>query len=219
MTNDISLHPGGIKLTIDAAAQAGLSAGDKVLDIGCGTGASLAVLADRLGIIPYGLDISDRIIEAARSIHPGIRFECCGAYTLPFDNGFFDAVMLECVLTLLDDPEAALAEAVRVLRPGGRLLLSTLVSTRAGHFEICRDGLADPAALICCLNDMGMTLLCSDDHKKELTDYMIETIMEYGSLDDRIASETARTGASVFKCGCSPDPGSVTYSAYVFTKC
>ena len=208
----LSLHPGGISLTIRTAERAGITAGDRVLDVGCGTGAGLAALRERLGIDAYGCDISERILTIARDSHPDISFECCDAASLPYHDGSFDAVMMECVLTLLDDPASALREAARVLKPGGIFIISTLVN----------NGMADPAALICLMTDLGFDLLSFEDHKKELTDYMIETIMEYGSLEERIAAETAATGASVFDCGCgcinARTLKKISYSSFIFQK-
>ncbi len=136
MENNIAktLHPGGIALTLAAANKASLAAGDRVLDIGCGTGESLAALADTFSIEPYGADISETILSIARSSHPEIPFFLCDAASLPFAAQSFDAVMMECVLTLFDDPAAALREAVRVLKPGGRLIISSLTSKKPDCF-------------------------------------------------------------------------------------
>ena len=136
MENNIAktLHPGGIALTLAAANKASLAAGDRVLDIGCGTGASLAALAEIFSIEPYGADISETILSNARSAHPEIPFFLCDAASLPFAGQSFDAVIMECVLTLFDDPAAALREAVRVLKPGGRLIISSLTSKKPDNF-------------------------------------------------------------------------------------
>ena len=215
---ELSLHPGGIQLTVHNARLAGVHSGDKVLDIGCGTGASLGALK---GL--YDTDSSERILSIAKEDHPDISFELCDASSLPYPAGSFDIVMMECVLTLLDDPEAALNEAARVLKKGGRLIISTLAVKTPHHQDIgcasvCSNGLADPAALTAFMQALGLELLCSDDNKKELTDYMIETIMEYGSLEERIEAETSATGASVFDCRCDNDPGSITYRSFVFRR-
>ena len=222
-TSELSLHPGGIQLTVHNAALAGISSGDKVLDIGCGTGASLYVLRSLYDIEAYGIDSSARILSIAGNTHPGISSECCDAASLPYPDGYFDAVMMECVLTIIEDPEVALNEAVRVLKKGGRLIISTLAVktsayTDAGPAAVCSHGLADPAALSAYLQSQGFELLYSEDNKKELTDYMIETIMQYGSLEKRIEAETSATGASVFDCCCEYDPKNITYCSYIFRR-
>ena len=73
---------------------------------------------------------------------------------------------------------------------------------------------------MCCviLEDLGAELLLSEDRRNDLTQYMIESIMEYGSLEDRIRSDTEKTGTSVFCCGCRHDPQNTTYCLQIFRK-
>lgn len=219
-----SLHPGGTALSLRTARAAGLSAGDKVLDIGCGTGATLAVLKSTLDIIPFGADISAKVLEIARSAHPEMTFSLCDASAIPYPDGYFDAVMMECVLTLLDSPEDALEEAARVLKSDGTLLLSTLAEKQENEtcdvplpHSICYNGQADIVSLTAFLDQLGLRLLYSEDNKKVLTDYMIESIMKYGSIEKRIAEETALTGASVFDCCIAYDPKRITYYSLIFS--
>lgn len=200
----LSLHPGGIALTLDAARKAGICLGDRLLDIGCGTGASLAALKDELGIIPYGIDVSPKAAGLARSMSGEI--VCGDAAALPWPDKYFDAVMMECVLTLLDDPAAALNEAARVLKPGGKLLISTLADT----------GNAD--SLIQLADNIGLSCILSEDRKNDLTDYMIDTIMRYDSLSERIKQEQEKTGASVFNCDTGSDYKTITYYLYIFER-
>lgn len=219
--SDISLHPGNLELTIEAAYKADVHSGDKVLDIGCGTGSSLAALKEKYGIVPYGIDASESVLSLASKNHPEFELAHGNAYALPYPDSFFDVVMMECVLTLLDDPAAALSEASRVLKKDGRLIISTLAetgqaSTPCTDRVICRNGLVIPQALLHFAYDLSLKLVLFEDRKKELTDYMIESILEYGSLEERITAETALTGASVFDCNISYDPKCVTYYLFIF---
>jgi arsenite methyltransferase len=125
------LHPGGLDLTGRLLAEAALAPGAEVLDVGCGAGATVALLADEHGLRPTGLDASAARIRPAARARPDLRLVAGRAEQLPFPAGAFDAVVCECVLSTLEDPGAALREIARVLKPDGVALLSD-VYVRAG---------------------------------------------------------------------------------------
>jgi len=99
----------------------------RVLDLGCGSGAVLAAAAAaRPGARVYGLDLAARmLLEARRALGDtaASRLLRADALALPFPSAAFDAVTGHSFLYLLSDRAGVLAEAWRVLRPGGRLLL------------------------------------------------------------------------------------------------
>jgi len=102
--------------------------GQRLLDIGCGGGAACACAA-QAGFEVTGLDIEAEIVDAASLAYPDIDF-CVGkAEELPFDRDSFDAVLLECVLSLTD-AERALAEVMRVLKDDGHIAVSDLYLRR-----------------------------------------------------------------------------------------
>jgi SAM-dependent methyltransferase len=115
-----------LQAVLDAAGPE-LATGGEVLDVGCGTGFWLAALTDR-GIDPdrlVGVDVLPERVSAARSRAPGASVHEADARSLPFDDGRFAAVLLFTVLSSLAsaaDVRLALAEARRVLWPGGLLL-------------------------------------------------------------------------------------------------
>jgi len=111
-----------------AAAGALLDAGGVrdglgVLDVACGAGAVTAAAAER-GAHPVGLDISAGMLEKARRAHPELELIEGDAEALPFEAGSFEAVVGGFVLNHLPRPERAVAEAARVVSPGGRLAFS-----------------------------------------------------------------------------------------------
>jgi len=107
-------------------ALAGDVAGRRILDAGCGSGPLSAALRDR-GAIVTGIDISAGMLERARRRlgDDGARLQQADLKSpLPFPDNAFDDVITSLVLHYLEDWKAPLAELRRVLRPGGRLIVS-----------------------------------------------------------------------------------------------
>jgi ubiquinone/menaquinone biosynthesis C-methylase UbiE len=99
---------------------------DRVLEIGTGTGKITMPLAESANHI-VGVDISPGMIAVAEEKRraagiDNIEFHVADAYGLPFEEGSFDKVIAVNVLQILKEPERVVAEAVRVLRPGGEFL-------------------------------------------------------------------------------------------------
>lgn len=113
--------------TLDALA---LSSGQAVLEVGCGNGVFLPLLARAVspGGHVVGLDHAPSLVNEARSrvaaagYEQSITLQEGNAYQLPFPDATFDAAHCERVLVHLDDPTAALREMRRVVRPGGRVV-------------------------------------------------------------------------------------------------
>jgi SAM-dependent methyltransferase len=100
---------------------AAVGPGGRVLDLATGTGAA-ARLAARQGASVVGVDASPGMIALARrNSPPSIRFEVAEAERLPFDSAAFTLVTCSLGLSHFPEPEAALAEVIRVLAPGGLL--------------------------------------------------------------------------------------------------
>jgi ArsR family transcriptional regulator len=105
-------------------------AGGKLLDIGTGTGRVLELLAPRVRQA-LGVDASKAMLALARARLAGSEFGHCAVrladmYRLPLQDGAFDTVVLHMVLHHAEGPDGVVAEAARVLAPGGRLLLIDL---------------------------------------------------------------------------------------------
>lgn len=96
----------------------GFRAGDRILEIGCATGALTAYLADR-GYRVTGLDRSSNMIRRARNDHPHLDLSVGDATLLPYDNNAFDAVVAASVINIVADAEAVLSEMHRVCAPAG----------------------------------------------------------------------------------------------------
>ena len=112
----------GENLRLDRAIEI-VAPGRQLLDIGCGSGLFCAQIAHHCDSV-FGLEIAHAPLQAARALGVLSVQADVSEYGLPFNDTSFDTVTLLSVLQYLSDPAAALAESRRVLRPGGRVLLS-----------------------------------------------------------------------------------------------
>lgn len=118
--------------TGDVVGAARLARGERVLDLGSGSGHDAlraAALVGPAGRV-VGIDMTPDMIERARAAtadHTNVTFELGDVARLPYPDASFDVVLTNCVLNLVPDKRAAFAEAKRVLRPEGRLVLSDVV--------------------------------------------------------------------------------------------
>lgn len=116
-----SWHPGGVELTLALGSRLALGPDKRILDVACGAGTSLAALIERHQVLGFGLDKEARAAsDEARRIVRG------DAHAIPFEDGFFDAIVCECALSTFVDQPTAVAEMRRVLRPGGRVAISDM---------------------------------------------------------------------------------------------
>jgi len=132
-----TFHPGGLALTDRLGVMLGLGAGDQVLDVASGRGASAIFLAERFGCEVVGIDYSAASAEAAnaeaaaRGLSDRVRFQRGDAESLPFRDRAFRALICECAFCTFPDKVQAAREFARVLDAGGRIGLTDL--TRAAE--------------------------------------------------------------------------------------
>ena len=99
-----------------------LEPGDRVLDIGCGVGAFLRLVADR-GAVPHGIDASEALVGLARTRLPGTDLRVGDMELLPYDDDGFDLVTGFNSFFFANDMTAALREARRVAKPDARVVI------------------------------------------------------------------------------------------------
>lgn len=109
---------------------AALQPGERVLDIGCGTGLS-TLRAGRVAEHVTGVDIADQMLVKARAAADGqgnVDFLCADAQTYAFGEGVFDAVISRFGVMFFADPPAAFANIARAVKSGGRMIFMTWAS-------------------------------------------------------------------------------------------
>lgn len=191
-------RPGCQELTKKAVDAAKIKPGGKALDIGCGFGASLVFLKEQYGLDVYGIDSAPPAVEKAAKLIGGDKAFCADACALPFENESFELVLLECVLTLISEPEQALQEALRVLKPGGALIISGLCGTQSERISYC--GLINTARLTAYLEAQGLEMVLVSDETQSLRRFVAEIIFEYDSIENYIAAADRELGGSVLNC-------------------
>lgn len=103
-----------------------VKAGDRVFDVGCGTGGFAIGIARLTGAQVVGCDIAGRFIRFAESRESPVSWVVADAQELPFAPASADVVLMSLLLHRLPEPGVAVTEAARVLRPGGALLIKTI---------------------------------------------------------------------------------------------
>jgi len=120
--------------------------GNKLLDVGCGSGDWLVSMRG-LGWDVTGIDFDERAVRTGAQ--QGLPVKCGALEQQAFPNESFDAITLHHVIEHVPDPIRTLRECARILRPGGRLVLSTPNASSLGHRIFKRDwrGLEPPRHL------------------------------------------------------------------------
>jgi ubiquinone/menaquinone biosynthesis C-methylase UbiE len=170
-----------------ATAAMGLRAGDRVLDVGCGTGFDLPAMAAEVG--PRGrvtgIDVSARAVEEARrkvAGLPTVGAEVADVQDLPYADGSFDACRADRTLQHVPDVERGLSEIRRVLAPGGRLVVLEL-----------RTNLEWPAALGSELVARAVhQAFSTDDERRTWLGYMLPLLLARGGFADLSLDVTRR---------------------------
>ena len=123
-----------------AAIAAAERIGGRVLEVGVGTGMSLPLFSKNCKL--SGVDISEPMLRKAQARVRALRLSnvevlsVMDAKNLAFHDGYFDAVVAQYVITAVPDPEGTLDEFVRVLKPGGELILVNHIGAESGFRKL-----------------------------------------------------------------------------------
>jgi ubiquinone/menaquinone biosynthesis C-methylase UbiE len=97
---------------------------DSVLDIACGNGRLLSMLAQKARIKAYGIDVSEEMILAAQHNIKDAEFKVCSADNISFVDGMFDLVTVCCAFHHFSEPDVFMREAYRILKGSGKLIIA-----------------------------------------------------------------------------------------------
>lgn len=181
-----TMRPGGLLLTERALVRCGFQAGAKVLDVGCGSGATVEFMIERHGLNAVGVDPSEEQLERGRVRNPGLPLLKASGENLPFADGEMDGVFAECTLSVMADPKRALGEFGRVLGERGLLVLSDLYQAGGENCCIPKESLQGPVTreeLERSLKDSGFAPVFWEDQGELFKQFVFQMIMENGSLE------------------------------------
>jgi len=193
------LHPGGLKLTRRAFEAAQIDKHCTVLDIACGKGESIFLLAKEFGCRGVGMDLSfPKIAQATteakeQNFSAGSSFLVSDAEALPFADAVFDVVLSECSFSVLPVKRQAASEIARVLKPGGRLVITDIVLETGSGGSMPDNAAADTGPTLPCIagavsvaeyieifRESGFCDAYVEDHSKELKKIGYQMALSFG---------------------------------------
>ena len=186
-----AIRPGGLTLTERALDLCSIPDGAKVLDVGCGVGATVEFLSRERHHAAVGVDTSSLLLREGIERRPNLGLLQGTAENLPFNSGAFSALFCECVLSLLPDPSLVLKEFVRVLNPKGFLILSDVYArmpdeaSSLPHLPVrcCIKGAVGMRQIIAWVEESGLSLVLWEDHSPMLKQLAAQLVFSYGSLN------------------------------------
>jgi SAM-dependent methyltransferase len=178
------LHGRGIMATREHAERAGVRSGMRVLDLGCGIGGSSRYLGT-LGCEVEGIDLTPDYIDVARiltercGLADRVGYRAGSALALPYPDASFDHVWSHNVTMNIADKARFVAEAARVLKPGGHFSLAEVEAgpTGAPAFPVpwasdaSSSFLVTPAEMRRIIEDAGLRIVTQDDGTAAALDY------------------------------------------------
>ncbi|NCC11606.1 MAG: class I SAM-dependent methyltransferase [Bacteroidia bacterium] len=185
-----TLRPGGFSLTQKALSFCGLTEHSKVLDLGCGMGATASYLYENYGIKVVGVDPSSKLLGMAKAKNPSASFVLGRGEALPFEQESFECVIAECTLSLMNALHVSLKEVHRVLEKGGWFIITDVYAKNPEalkpmeNFSLnsCMRGLHHLPLLQHELEMMGFEVMLLEECSQLLKELMVKIIFSHGSM-------------------------------------
>jgi arsenite methyltransferase len=207
-----AIRPGGMSLTGRAISFCMFGANPRLLDAGCGTGATVVFLRESFHFNAIALDISSSLIGTDTDKTGTFPFIRGDARQLPFCDAVMDGITCECVISVLENPDLAFAEFARVLRPGGYLILSdlydrgreTVYGCDSTDGAECLKNIRPRTVTENMVSGAGFELIIWEDHTVHLKELAAQLILngfsadELGESTGLTCSRIAMQSSSVF---------------------
>lgn len=174
---------GRFKLLERSLAAAGFPKAAPLLEVGCATGEGSAHLAALGYTRVTGVDIDAEAIAQARENCPGVRFVCADARSLPFAAGSFEGIISEAAFSVIDGKAEAAREYVRVLAPGGLVLLHDFAAAADVHTQPgipCLDGVQSMDGYRAVFEAAGFECVCESEEYGEYIGIAMSLGKAYG---------------------------------------
>lgn len=180
-----TVRPGSYYLTRRAIEFCRLKADSRLLDVGCGTGASVEFLIKEFALDAKGIDPTAGMLRAGIQRCPGLPVFHGTAEKLDFEEKSIDAVLSECSLCHYSDIRQALREFYRVLTADGWLIISDIYLRGHRQNEVF-DSVStfmQMETVLQCLKAQGFAVVLLEDHTAKLIQLNVDIIMKYGSME------------------------------------
>ncbi|MDR3542184.1 MAG: class I SAM-dependent methyltransferase [Desulfosporosinus sp.] len=189
-TTGDTLRPGGFSLTDLGVQSCDFLPGARVLDVGCGSGATVERLVDLFHLQAIGIDPSEVLLECGKKKNPSLNLIRGLGEDLPFPANHMDGVFAECALSVMIDPERVLKEIYRVLKPGGWMVINDVYARNPEGLKPLQDLNLDSCLrralpkeqLLNQLVGQGFNIVSWCDHTNLLTQLTVNLIMTHGSM-------------------------------------
>jgi len=187
-----TLRPGGFFLTDLGVKSCDFLPGDRVLDVGCGSGATVDRLNSVYQLRAIGLDPSGKLLENGKKKNPSLNLIQGKGEDLPFPMNDLDGVFAECTLSVMEDPDKVLEEIFRVLKPGGWLVINDVYTRNPEglkplqglNFDSCLRRALPKEPFINKIRERGFEIVNWSDHTNLLIQLTVKLIMTHGSLTE-----------------------------------
>ncbi len=193
---DALKRPGGNEITDRALSVCMFPVDAKILDIGCGSGATVRYLKTKYNYNSFGIDINSEKEEKDENILKAT------AEDIPFETASMDGVIMECSYSLMHDQEKVLQECCRVLKTSGKLIISDMYAWgEAAHFAGCLGHLDTKDNIMAMLANHGFEVSFFEDFSFHLQTLWGQMIMEKGAASFYCGLQTDAETLKRVKCG------------------